>query len=190
MILGRAQPELGGREDFIDVIGVNYYIHNQFVWDGGGIGPADPRTATSASCCRRSTNAIAGRCSWRKPASRTRPGRHGCATSARKCSRRLEAGVPVEGICLYPIVNHPGWDDDRHCYNGMFDYADAAGRRGRISRWWKSCRVSRPISRLSSPGHDGHRHQRSGYQRARLGGARHAGTDRRKPNLTVALGAN
>jgi len=36
-----------------------------------------------------------------------------------------EAGVPVEGICLYPIANHPGWDDDRHCYNGLFDYPDA-----------------------------------------------------------------
>ena len=34
-----------------------------------------------------------------------------------------------EGICLYPIVNHPAWDDDRHCRNGMFDYADASGRR-------------------------------------------------------------
>jgi hypothetical protein len=39
------------------------------------------------------------------------------------------AGVPLEGICLYPILNHPGWDDDRHCYNGMFDYADENGTR-------------------------------------------------------------
>ena len=43
MILGRAEPALGGREDVIDVIGVNYYIHNQFIWDAGAIGPADPR---------------------------------------------------------------------------------------------------------------------------------------------------
>jgi len=41
----------------------------------------------------------------------------------------ITAGVEVEGVCLYPIVNHPGWEDDRHCYNGMFDYADAAGFR-------------------------------------------------------------
>jgi hypothetical protein len=39
------------------------------------------------------------------------------------------AGVPIEGLCLYPIVNHPGWDDERHCYNGMFDYADSTGAR-------------------------------------------------------------
>jgi hypothetical protein len=31
-------------------------------------------------------------------------------------------GVPVQGICLYPIVNHPGWVDDRHCHNGLWDY--------------------------------------------------------------------
>jgi hypothetical protein len=41
----------------------------------------------------------------------------------------LAAGVPVEGLCLYPIVNHPGWDDDRHCHNGLFDYADPDGNR-------------------------------------------------------------
>jgi hypothetical protein len=37
--------------------------------------------------------------------------------------------VPVHGLCLYPIVNHPGWEDDRHCHNGLWDYADAAGER-------------------------------------------------------------
>jgi len=41
----------------------------------------------------------------------------------------MGAGVPVEGICLYPILNHPGWDDDRHCHNGLFDYADNNGNR-------------------------------------------------------------
>ena len=38
-------------------------------------------------------------------------------------------GIPVHGVCLYPIVNHPGWEDDRHCYNALFDYADDQGRR-------------------------------------------------------------
>jgi hypothetical protein len=37
--------------------------------------------------------------------------------------------MPVLGVCLYPVVNHPGWDDDRHCYNGLWDYADANGER-------------------------------------------------------------
>ena len=41
----------------------------------------------------------------------------------------IAAGVPVGGICLYPIVNHPGWLDNRHCLNGLFDCADDSGRR-------------------------------------------------------------
>ena len=41
----------------------------------------------------------------------------------------VRSGVPVQGICLYPIVNHPGWDDDRHCHNGLWDYADDEGKR-------------------------------------------------------------
>ena len=41
----------------------------------------------------------------------------------------IEAGVPVEGMCLYPILNHPGWNDGRHCHNALWDYADANGER-------------------------------------------------------------
>jgi hypothetical protein len=41
----------------------------------------------------------------------------------------LEAGVELHGICLYPIVNHPGWLDDRHCYNGLWDYPNERGER-------------------------------------------------------------
>jgi hypothetical protein len=41
----------------------------------------------------------------------------------------IASGVPVKGICLYPILNHPGWDDDRHCCNGLWDYANQHGER-------------------------------------------------------------
>lgn len=43
--------------------------------------------------------------------------------------KAMSAGVPVLGICLYPICNHPGWADDRHCHNGLWDYPDENGRR-------------------------------------------------------------
>jgi hypothetical protein len=41
----------------------------------------------------------------------------------------IDAGVPLHGICLYPIVNHPGWVNQRHCHNGLWDYADVYGHR-------------------------------------------------------------
>jgi hypothetical protein len=43
------------------------------------------------------------------------------------------SGVPVHGICLYPVLDYPGWDDDRHCACGLWgsvDDAGAAGARG------------------------------------------------------------
>ena len=43
--------------------------------------------------------------------------------------RALYERIPIQGICLYPVVNHPGWEDDRHCHNGLWDYADEAGDR-------------------------------------------------------------
>ena len=129
MILGRSNAELGGSEYMIDVIGVNYYIHNQFVWGGQMIVPSDPRYRHVSQMLQE----IYGR--YRRPLfiaetgieDDTRPAwlRYMC----KEVLAALVAGVPVEGVCLYPVVNHPGWDDDRHCYNGLFDYADSAGDR-------------------------------------------------------------
>ena len=129
MILGRVQPELGGREELIDVIGVNYYIHNQFVWQGPLIVPSDPRYRHVSTMLQE----VYAR--YQRPLlvaetgieDESRPAwfRYMC----KEVLTAMEAGVPVEGVCLYPIVNHPGWDDDRHCQNGLFDYADPAGHR-------------------------------------------------------------
>ena len=38
-------------------------------------------------------------------------------------------GVALGGICLYPVVSHLGWDDDRPCANGLFDGHDPEGSR-------------------------------------------------------------
>jgi len=40
-----------------------------------------------------------------------------------------QAGVPVEGICLYPVTDYPGWDDERHCPTGLLGYIQADGGR-------------------------------------------------------------
>jgi beta-glucosidase/6-phospho-beta-glucosidase/beta-galactosidase len=129
MIAGRVEPQLGGSEQNLDVVGVNYYIHNQFVWEGGMIVPSDPRYRHVGSMIEEVYRR------YQRPVfvaetgieDDTRPAwlRYMC----REVFSAIAAGVPVAGICLYPILNHPGWDDDRHCYNGMFDYADAAGAR-------------------------------------------------------------
>jgi beta-glucosidase/6-phospho-beta-glucosidase/beta-galactosidase len=132
MIAGRTSPELGGRADYIDVIGVNYYIHNQWVYPGGHgmtIEPSNP-TYRPVSQMLADVHRRYGR-----PIFVAETGIEDQARPAwlryiaYEVRRARQAGVPVEGLCLYPIVNHPGWDDDRHCYNGLWDYADARGER-------------------------------------------------------------
>jgi hypothetical protein len=132
MIVGRVAPELGGSDDLIDVIGVNYYIHNQFVWYGDHsrmIVPSDPRYRHISVMLQELYER------FRRPIFIAETGIEDDTRPAwlRYVSRELyaawAAGVPIEGLCLYPIVNHPGWEDDRHCHNGMFDYADEHGVR-------------------------------------------------------------
>ena len=48
---------------------------------------------------------------------------------ARQCVAALRRGCELHAITLYPIVNHPGWVDERHCHNGLWDYADDRGER-------------------------------------------------------------
>jgi hypothetical protein len=132
VIAGRAQPELGGREDYLGIIGVNYYVHNQWVFPGGHgcmIEPSHPRYRPVWQMLRDVHER------YRRPIVIAETGIEDDARPAwlryigYEVRRAMREGVPVHGLCLYPIVNHPGWDDDRHCYNGLWDYADERGHR-------------------------------------------------------------
>ncbi len=129
MLAGRREPGLGGAPDTLDVVGVNYYWDNQWEHGGGTLAPSDPRRrpfrALLAEAHARygrpvfvAETSIEGdrRAAWL---------RH-VAEEARAAVR---AGVPVEGVCLYPVLSHPGWDDDRYCPNGLFEMEVRDGRR-------------------------------------------------------------
>jgi beta-glucosidase/6-phospho-beta-glucosidase/beta-galactosidase len=132
MIAGRIRPELGGSEDCLDVIGVNYYIHNQWSYPGGHgfmIVPSDPRYRHVRDMLMEMHQRY-GRPLFIAETGiedETRPA--WLRYISNEVAGAMVEGVPMEGICLYPILNHPGWDDDRHCHNGLFDYADSSGRR-------------------------------------------------------------
>ena len=132
MIAGRTRPELGGREDYLGVLGVNYYIHNQWVYPGGHgmtIEPSQPQYRPVWQMLQDVYER------YRRPVFVAETGIEDQARPAwlryigYEVRRAIHEGVPVHGLCLYPVVNHPGWDDDRHCYNGLWDYADAKGER-------------------------------------------------------------
>jgi len=129
MTAGRHWPQLGGDMRYLDIIGANYYVHNQWVLDGLFIERTDsryrPLHELLADLYRR----------YRKPVFLAETGIEDerrpewLEYVADEVITALRNGVPVEGICLYPIVNHPGWDDDRHCHNGLWDYCNNCGHR-------------------------------------------------------------
>ena len=134
LIAGRLWPQIGGEP------GPPRHRRRQLLPDQ----PVDPRrarrsapttrsTARSPTCSSSSTPAPAARSSSPRPAPRATPARPGCAMVAGEVRRARARGVPVEGVCLYPVANHLGWDDDRLCENGLLGHTPIGGTRTRRS---------------------------------------------------------
>ena len=129
LIAGRIWPQIGGHADLLDIVGVNYYHNNQWIHGGPPIERHHPLhrpfhrilAETYARYGRPIFIAETGIEGDERPAWLAH------IADEVRAARRL--GVPVEGICLYPVLDHPGWDDDRACPNGLIGTrADGAGR--------------------------------------------------------------
>ncbi|SDE56961.1 glycoside hydrolase family 1 protein [Belnapia rosea] len=141
MLVGRHAPELGGAPTMLDLVGVNYYWNNQWscehprllkghwLCEGEPLSPFDPR-ARPLRGLLAGVHARYGRPVFVAETSiegerRADWLRHVGA----EVREAIRAGIPVEGICLYPVLSHPGWDDDRYCPNGLLEMEVRAGRR-------------------------------------------------------------
>ncbi|WP_368389839.1 glycosyltransferase [Sphingobium sp. AS12] len=119
LIAGRLWPQIGGRPDLLDIIGVNFYHNNQWIHGGP---PIDGAHALYKPFHRilAETYARYGRPIFIAETGiegDPRPTWFAHIMDEVRLARSL--GIPVEGICLYPILDHPGWDDDRPCPNGL-----------------------------------------------------------------------
>lgn len=115
MLCGRICPELGGLEDYLDIVGFNYYYDNQ--WEVGTNNflswaneKNDPRWLPLSDLLQNA------HMRYNKPVVLTetshpvvdRP--HWIRAVAAECAAVLEAGIPLWGVCLYPIIDRPDWD--------------------------------------------------------------------------------
>lgn len=129
MLCGRAWPGLGGRPEYLDILGINYYSDNQWYLGGPTIERGHPDYRPFVGILTE----IHQR--YGRPLLVAETGAEGDLRGdwLRYVSEQVglaqQRGVPVEGICLYPILDYPGWDDGRHCPTGLLGFADAAGRR-------------------------------------------------------------
>jgi beta-glucosidase/6-phospho-beta-glucosidase/beta-galactosidase len=129
MLSGRVAPELGGSPEWLDAVGLNFYSDNQWYLEGSTIplGRHDfrPLADMLAETYQR----------YERPLLITETGAEGSARSAwlhYVCDEVREAirqGIPVEGVCLYPVASFPGWDDERHRQFGLFSAPRPHGER-------------------------------------------------------------
>lgn len=127
MIAGRAHAELGGEERYLDVVGVNFYAANQWEVPGGrklnwDAGSDDPRWRPLHLLLAE----VAER--YGRPLLIAETSHYGIGRApwleeiACECRLALEHGVPLQGVCLYPILDRFDWDDPAHWHNsGLWD---------------------------------------------------------------------
>jgi glycosyltransferase involved in cell wall biosynthesis len=129
LISGRLWPQIGGEPRFLDIVGANYYPRNQWIHGGPPIGPEHPLHRPLSDLLFELHARTA------RPLVLSETGAEGDARApwlamvAAEIGRARARGVPVEGVCLYPVADHLGWDDDRPCANGLLNHLPVAGVR-------------------------------------------------------------
>ena len=125
MLSGALRPELGGSGRYLDIIGINYYHDNQWEHESGG--PlhwhlADTRRVPFWQLLEEihhryrrpllvaeTSHVGAGRGDWIQDV-------------ADHVLTARNHGVPVEGVCIYPIIDRPDWEHPSHWHNsGLWD---------------------------------------------------------------------
>ena len=138
MLAGRVAPELGGSRAHLGIIGLNYYAGNQWTiptpeqpqrflhWADPAWLPlstmlADLEARYGGPIVIAETGAAGmGRPGW-------------LAHLAGQAQAALAAGVNLQGICWYPVVTSPDWEDPTAFFDGgLFDVAPAPD--GRLDR--------------------------------------------------------
>jgi beta-glucosidase/6-phospho-beta-glucosidase/beta-galactosidase len=132
LIAGLREPELGGASRYLDTIGVNFYHDNQWEVPGGDkvqwhVHPRDPRWRPFHQLLREAYDR------YRRPilVGETSHVGSGRAEWIREMTDEVvlavEDGVPLQGICLYPIIDRFEWDNPSHWHNsGLWDFRQEA----------------------------------------------------------------
>ena len=120
-LAGKRAPELGGGPQYLDLVGINYYYNNQWIDHGRTVYMGDPIYRPPRELLKIVHDRV------ERPIFIAETGTEGVGRApwlhhvADEVAAAIADGVPIEGICLYPILSHIGWDDTRHCPNGLFE---------------------------------------------------------------------
>ena len=128
-IMGRTRPELGGDPSLVDLVGLNYYPHNQWYFKG----PTIPMGHHEYRPLSDMLIEMAER--YGKPLMLSETGAEGTGKPSwlhYVCNEVRDAmarGADIRGLCWYPVTAYPGWDNSRHAETGLFSTIVADGSR-------------------------------------------------------------
>jgi beta-glucosidase/6-phospho-beta-glucosidase/beta-galactosidase len=113
MICGRMLPELGGSRDHLDIVGVNYYWTNQ--WEIGReerpLAFDDRRRLSLAALLRRVWQRYGAEILVTETSHVDEMRPIWLSVVGHDCEKLLDEGIPLRGVCLYPILGMPEWHD-------------------------------------------------------------------------------
>jgi hypothetical protein len=111
MLSGRLYPELGGSRKHLDIVGMNYYWTNQ--WELGKdecpLSEGDPRRSPLRDLVRAVYDRYGGELLITETAHVDDMRPVWLNYVASEAEALLEEGVPLRGVCLYPILGMPEW---------------------------------------------------------------------------------
>jgi hypothetical protein len=128
MLAGRLCPDLGGRPEYLDILGFNFYYDNQWELDPHYRIPWNDQPADRRWRPLRHLLALAHQ-RYNCPVVVTETSHPGVDRPTwmkmigKECAAALKMGVPLWGVCLYPILDRPDWDFlDREWHrSGLWD---------------------------------------------------------------------
>ncbi len=126
IITGRICPELGGKPDYMDLAGFNFYYNNQWEHCGEVLGWCEEKRR---SCFSELLHNAYLR--YDVPVVLSETGHFGEHKAAwmelitDDCIRAINKGVDLRGICIYPVLDRPDWDNPGHIIPcGIWSYTD------------------------------------------------------------------
>ena len=134
MIAGCLHPELGGAQKYLDIIGIDYYPWNQWIYlndheAGMSLQRHDPRYVPLHQLLAHIYERYKRPLLISETSTEGEPRTDWLAYVGSQVRLALQSGIPLEGLCWYPIVDYSGWDNDRPCQTGLWGMCDENGER-------------------------------------------------------------
>jgi beta-glucosidase/6-phospho-beta-glucosidase/beta-galactosidase len=152
MLTGKLSPELGGRAEYVNAIGLNFYPHNQWYLDG----PTIPMGHHAYRPLQEMLEEVERR--YDQPIFIAETGAEGSARPSwlhyvsSEVRAAMRGGVSIAGICLYPVLDCPGWENNRTCRVGLLSSCNE-GRSRAICRETQAELLRQQVQMESNPAH-------------------------------------